>query len=709
MSKTPLSRPTPRLGTLAGLAFALPALLSAQTTLYWGGGTIDNPETSVDVSSTSFESPYNGGFWNNTLLNWNSSTSATTGWQAWEAGALAVIKSNKPNGNAYTTITLTEDITVGGISLEHGTPGNTNQGYIIGGAQTITLNEGAVIANDSTVTSSTLTFSGNTILAGSHGFTSSGHVTINSASTVSGQVNIAARPLTLGATGSLLNIDSFDIARGARLSFSNTASGNGSDSIKDTATVTLRNSALYFTTAGSATGTSETLGKIVLEGSGYVNVVSGRTLTLADGLDRGANGKGVLSTSIGTATGFGSGTNIVLGNTASSVLLPYAINVSGTNDVRFLSVDANGVLQAVAVETAPTNSAWTYNDPAKHLQVIVGAATTLSTFTSDVTIGTLALGNTASGANINLNFGGNTLTTQAVALAVNGDRSSTLALGANSSDKITSSTGDLYLIHERNNNSALLGQINVNASVVDSGSTPVSLILGGATGNFVLNGTNTHTGKTYVNAWSVTLGSAGRLLSTSELNISRSSTFINTGSDAGNVWGGGSIDQKLSGGGTYQANTRNVVIGTRGTLAPGSFGAGETLNFAFTTGKLQFDAGSTVALTLGTLSDSIAFTTAGDWLSGSNNFILDLSTGAGFEGGVAYSIFKNVTTTGFAPGSVTLDGVALVPGDDYTWHFEDNTYYFTYTGLIPEPAAAALLLGFGALGFVALRRSRRSV
>src|SRR5690606_24412155 len=212
------------------------------------------------------------------------------------------------------------------------------------------------------------------------------------------------------------------------------------------------------------------------------------------------------------------------------------------------------------------------------------------------------------------------------------------------------------------------------------------------------------TGKTFVNAYMVNLGSTGRLLSTSELNIAGGSQFNATSNNDQNMWGSGSVAQVVSGGGLYNADTRTVEIGANGTLAPGSFGAGQTLSFALTTGKLNFVSGSKVALTLGTLSDSIAFTTAGDWLSGT--FDLDLTSGEGFANGVVYTVFENVTTSGFAPGSVWLDGTEL-DGSDYTWAFADNTYSITLLGSnIPEPSTMALLAGLFVLGFSALRRRR---
>lgn len=681
--------------------------IQAQTILYWGGGSTDNPASSVDTSSTAV----NGGSWNNSLLNWNTSTSATSGWQSWASGASAVIKSNKASGSASSTISLTDNITVGGISVEYSAAsvGYANQGYTIdgsGGARTITLNQGAVVKNNSTTTSSSLTFGSNAILAGTNGLTAVGNIIVNSASTVSGAADISAgsgiKTFAIGSTGSLLNLTSIKVGEGVRFEVTNSSSGTGSNSLNDSAVLTLERSSFNF-----KAGAAETLGQIVLAGAGSVNVAQGLTLTVTNGFSRGENGKGVLTAAGGT--GFGTTTRIVRDSSLGSTsLIPYAIYTSGTSDVRFLSVDSSGVFQTVVTTTADkdlSSSAWAGYDSTTNAQII-GATGSLATnsFTQDVTLGTLAVGISTASTTVDLNFGTHTLTTQAVALSNNLNYGVNLNLGASASDKITSSTGDLTLIHDRSANYALSGNFTVNATVTDSGSTPVSLTLGGSTGNFTLNAANTHTGKTYVNS-GVTLGTNGSLLKTSELNIASGFTFSGANaSAAANTWGGSTTVQKLSGGGTYAAGTKTVTIGANGTLDPGSMStAGETLTFSLSgAGKLSFASGSKLALTLGTDGDSIAFLTSGDWLTGSGNFTLALTAGTGFQYDTAYAVFSNVTTAGFNPGTVSLNGTTLGNGS-YTWSYANSTYYVT---VVPEPSSIFLAV-IGCLGVVVIGRNMK--
>lgn len=733
-----------------GIAAAAHSSLSAQI-LYWGAGTT-TPTQSVDVTSTAV----NGGTWSSSITNWNASSSATTGWQAWTDGATAVIKSNKASGNS--AIAVSDNITVGGISLQfdsgtqtatlasfgggewlsYNRSGTTSQTYTIdgsGGARTITLNEGARLISNVLGGNPQLVFGSNAILAGNHGLNLLGRMQVNSVSTVSGKATLAGifptssghgSELRINAGGSLANLDSFDIGRAAKLVvYKNTTVTN---SLSDTSAVVLRNAELDLNggTTQSSTSASETIGSISLEGTGRLDLTTNSnvasTLTLTSGINRGRNGKGVLYGYSGSASGgLGTTTGLTItghGFASNLAVIPYAVvqgnfldaNGNAGYGTRFMATDASGNLRAAvstAVDANLSNWASAGYSASSNLFYSVAGTSFSGALASDVTLGTLAVGYTSGSGTQTLSLSGHILEVDAIAAASNTASSLTLNIGTADANRgtITAASGrDLILISESTGWN-VLAPMTVNAVVANNtgASNPgaVNLVLAGATGNITLNAANTHTGKTYVNAYTVALGSSGSLLSTSELNISGGSNFTATNSDAQNRWGSGATVQVLSGGGLYTANNRTVEIGANGTLKPGSFGAGETLNFQFTTGKLSFLDGATVALTLGTLSDSIAFVTTGDWLNGSGLFKLDLSTGAGFESGVAYSIFQNVTTTGFAPGSIWLNGTQL-NASDYTWELVGSDYVFTYA--VPEPSAFALLVGVGVLSIVLRRR-----
>ena len=149
--------------------------------------------------------------------------------------------------------------------------------------------------------------------------------------------------------------------------------------------------------------------------------------------------------------------------------------------------------------------------------------------------------------------------------------------------------------------------------------------------------------------------------------------------DAGATFGGvGIVKPILSGDGDASYD-----LSMNGTLAPGTNGAGTlTLDFdlsAFDTNLLIFGSGSTIAFDVGTESDLVAFDTAGDWLRGSSNATLVLSTNAGFSHAADYVIFSGVTTEGFAFADIVGHNNAVytpvleLVGDSYILSFSTST------------------------------------
>ena len=186
-------------------------------------------------------------------------------------------------------------------------------------------------------------------------------------------------------------------------------------------------------------------------------------------------------------------------------------------------------------------------------------------------------------------------------------------------------------------------------------------------GTLVLSGTNTYTGATLV--------SAGTLL----VNGSTSaSSAVSVGSGAA-----------LGGSGTINGS---VSINSGATLNPG---IASTLTLGST---LTLQSESTIALTLGSNSSKIAFTTLADNLLGSGNATLSLTRGGGFDYGATYTIFQNSSTTGFVFSSITG-----YDSDNWTANFglSSNNYQLSFTA-VPEPSTYALL--FAGLACVFLFR-----
>lgn len=195
-------------------------------------------------------------------------------------------------------------------------------------------------------------------------------------------------------------------------------------------------------------------------------------------------------------------------------------------------------------------------------------------------------------------------------------------------------------------------------------------------GILTLTGNNNYTGTTTI--------SAGTLL---VANVSGSGT----GSGAVTVNGGA-----LGGSGTIAPSGGNNVTISSGTLSPGA----STLTFNFTgASKLDFASGTFMDITLGTAPGLAAFSSAGDWLTGSGNVTLNITQGSGFDYDQSYTIFQNVTTAGFDFAAVTgIDG-GYTPSLDQV----GNDYVLSFTA-VPEPGTFALIGLGGLLVFGRLRR-----
>lgn len=274
------------------------------------------------------------------------------------------------------------------------------------------------------------------------------------------------------------------------------------------------------------------------------------------------------------------------------------------------------------------------------------------------------------------------------------------------------------------------GGSTLTVGTINSTATGAAMTFRGSnTAQFTLNATNLNASGNGTLAFGNQTNASQYL---SSLTVTGITTVSNAGKLALNVdttsvtpavfntvnMNGGEIDlNKINGGTVYVAmntlsaagldaktvkNTNNSYLTIVDTLSPGgSDGAGNAINFALSgSAKLELADGAKVQMTLGTVSDVVSFQTAGDWLVGSGTFSLDLSSGTGFAYDTPYTIFQNVTTAGFNPGSISLDGNTLDPAD-YTWGMSGDNYTLT---LVPEPSSLAFLIG--GMVMVAFLRNR---
>lgn len=250
---------------------------------------------------------------------------------------------------------------------------------------------------------------------------------------------------------------------------------------------------------------------------------------------------------------------------------------------------------------------------------------------------------------------------------------------------VNTATNQTFGVAQTNNTGIITGNIELEKS---------------GTASLTLSGTNTYTGTTTISGGTLALTGSGGIADSAIIDVRSGSKFNVTGVTTSSTIGA-STAQTLKGLGTVEIGAKVLSIGANGTLAPGS--SPGTLTFDATTGgALDFASGSELAFELGTVgsgSDLVSFSSSGDWLTGSGNGTLALSLLGGFDYANTYTIFENVTTTGFDFAAVTgYDSGAYT----HTFAQSGTTYQLSFTP-IPE-SSTVMLSGLGV--FFLLRRRR---
>jgi autotransporter-associated beta strand protein len=339
-----------------------------------------------------------------------------------------------------------------------------------------------------------------------------------------------------------------------------------------------------------------------------------------------------------TSTGVISGVGSVSKNSQGTLDLSSANSNSFSGGTKIL----DGTVVVTSIGNANSNNALGTNGT-----IQFGSTTSvgvlrwdgISDETTDKVIDFTTTTNTTSGGTITANTVGRTLTfTSNTTATGNGNKSFTLG-GS--------------------------GNINFNGVISNGANATVSLTKSGA-GTTTLGAANTYSGNTLV--------SAGTLIVNGSTSAA-SAVTVNAGATLG---GSGTI---------------NGATTINGTLSPGP---ATTLTFGST---LTLGSGSTIALTLGSSSSKIAFTSAANNLLGSGNATLSLTQGTGFDYTATYRIFENTITAGFAFFSITgYDSTA------YTANFaQSGSNYELSFDAVPEPSTYALMLA-GLIAFVFARR-----
>ncbi|WP_269522244.1 PKD domain-containing protein [Coraliomargarita parva] len=693
-------------------------VVTASNVLWWGGGASDLAGTSIDELADDYANM--DGTWNSSLLNWNPDPAVTDGFQAWTEGAHAFLRVDSSYNSTITPdVRLAEDVVAGSITAyfpEGALKKEFDLTSLDSTDRTLTLGEDPWIhINFDTGSNIGLNFKrrggvsgkGAVLLGGSHGFnfrvdtfdgspSYSRYMDLES-SVLSGEALVHSGNLNIGSSSSnatgLPNIDSLALIGNiayTRVYYNSTSD----DRISDAAGLRFGVGSLRFTVPNDSFSITESVDRVILDGSGMLYCYGGRssnlgilTLSLANGLDRGVTGMGTLVTmNTYTTGGLGvtSGNGLVLEGHGlpANTYFPWAVNfglaeyldgsTGGTKDAGFLCTDSTGKLMVRASEEGSatlSDASWLGYDSSS--DVVVKTQALSGEFAGDVTVRSLAISLSSS---TTLDLGGGTLTTESLAFGDKDGRA--LYIGSNDSDRgvVTSDTGVLYLMVAE---ASIASTTGINLRSVIEGD--IDVVFAAPNGRFSVYSDQTYTGRTFVQTGYFILEDSVSFDYTSEINLAPGAKF-----DCGEAdfTLGGIQAQVLSGGGNIYGSVRpeyfRFTMGSHAVLSPGNPGANQTFCFNFDEGgKLVFDPGSRIELDLNTTDDSdrITFFQTGDWLRAYDRPALDLNLGAGFDYSRTYTLIDQVTTDGFGFSEITgYDSVNYVPlvthsGDAYRLDF----------------------------------------
>ena len=253
-----------------------------------------------------------------------------------------------------------------------------------------------------------------------------------------------------------------------------------------------------------------------------------------------------------------------------------------------------------------------------------------------------------------------------------------------------SSNGTELILHQFNTGGVTIGaDLNVGSGGVTKTGD----------GGLTLTTAQTFSGDLTINQGTVHLSGEGAVTA-ADIVLAHTGTLDVSGANGGNYTLGSG--QTLRGTGTVEMGANHLTLD--GDIAPG-FSAG-TLNFTSTGGDLTFSEMATLTMEIFGFEsrdyDQITFD-GGTFVAGG---ILQLET-IGFspemdQVGSILQLF-NVTNNDFSGMFDDILGTDL--GDGYSWD-TSNLLVDGTISMVPEPAAYALLTGFGAVSLILLRRRR---
>ena len=378
---------------------------------------------------------------------------------------------------------------------------------------------------------------------------------------------------------------------------------------------------------------------------------------------------------------------------SSSAAQTFSGNITGsgalTKDTGTVTMGGTGSTGATYLTGQNNSNAFVINAPDSGT-VAIGANGAGSGFTMSggiSLIGNLTLqtyNNTISGTiKAGSNFTGGITGTGNVLLNNSGLAANTLAITTSAINNV----GSLTL------QGTATGDTTISANI---GSNVTSVTQNSATSRLILSGTNTYTGATTVSAG--TLAVNGSLANTST-TVGTGGTLQGSGSTVGSV--------TVQSGGTIAAGNsiESLATGALSLLAGSTFAyemnndaaAGVAGDLTAVTGSMTFDVGNAALLTLTELG-------TGSWSNGDKLTLLSYS--GAWNGG----LFN------YASSTLADDSTFTFSGMEWAFNYNDTVAGTNYTGdltgssfvtmtAVPEPNAAALVGGLGALALLRRRRN----
>jgi len=557
------------------------------------------------------------------------------------AGILQLGNANALNGNALQ-IQTGGSLRLNGNSISttglNGAGALTNNSASIattltvngGGTFTGTINNGAAATQALTKTgSATLTLQGNNAFTGA---------TIIQ----SGTVQVGGG----GNGGRFSGTTSITVSQGAKLQLTNTNGNNVlTDRVNDAAAITLSGGTFEFNNSGAAnTDYSEAAGAVTLAaGASQITTdqsTTGRTSTLTFTSVTRNTGGSVNFT--GGASGLGASTRnrLDIGGLADGFIGGWATVGSEfakyTTDIDIVTAGNQG---SVSAFTAADYSTLTEVDWTGSLHVKPAADQTL-TASRTAASANLGLG-------IDLTLGTNTLTLASGGLIKQGG-----AVGNNNAANRSTISGGTISAGTTAGAELFVrvtgANLNLTSAIADNVGGSVNLVKSGA-GLLILGGTNTYTGKTYLNEGTIQANNIARFGTGAGREL-----FFNGGTlQFSGSFDPSAITTTFNGNATFDTQANSVTLAS----PVGNGGSGSVIKSG--TGTLVFTAANNYSGTTTVNAGTLSAGSGGDGSSAAQAATIG-RTGSGVTTLNAASF---ITGSGFIQGGLAINGGTLRPGD----------------------------------------------